>query len=185
MDIDIYKLIIAVPAALLAIFVSFYPLKKRHMLYYFLVSFSWFSVGYAISLRPRTKSFVDFDIKRALYAIPATLAIAASTILLTLYDKRYKHFYYYYVIAIILIVFGKAGIIIVELGLFTWEQMLTVFSTALVVIGGLISVLNLKGKKKKNLLGFGRFMLIGGWILFAYNISHNPKDKNILNIISE
>ena len=178
---NLFKASYIIPAILLSLFITFYKVNKK--MYIFITCLIWLLVALAISVKNDAKHMVDFDMKVLIYALLSSFALVMGTIFFIIYDKRYRIYYHLYVFGIILFVIGKTGIISIDLGLINYTQFLVILSTALVVIGNLIELLNLKGKGKIELYKFGKFMLVIGWMLFGYNVIHNPPNKKIADIV--
>ena len=176
------KFIVALAGGILMVITTTH--KTKHFFYYILVLLAWTLIAYAISLKKNAVNIFDLEPYKFWAVVPSTTSIAISLILLVIYDRHSIYKYYYYVLAIILAVMGKAGIIFVELGLFSWEQFFTILSVIFVIIGSLTDVLNLKEKGMKDLYWFGKFVEIMGWALFIFNISYNPKFKSIMSLMA-
>lgn len=178
-DFNTYKIVLSSVAVILALFTTFYPYRRKHSYFYYTITMiSWLVVGYVISLERDAKNWTDIDKERLMISLPATFMIGTSLLFFLFYDKRHKRYYLYYVAGIVLIVFGKAGVVIAELGLRDWSHILCIFSTALVVTGSLIELLNLQ-EKEPTLFRFSRIVVVIGWLLFGFNLSYNPTMKKV------
>ncbi len=179
--LNLYKAICIIPAAILSIILSIFKVPKY--IYFIMTTILWLLVAYAIALNDNSKTIFDINKNEVFISFPSALALIVGTIFFVIYDKKYKIYYYLYVSGIILFVLGKSGLMGVDLGLINYEQYLVILSTALVVIGNLIELLNLKQKGKIGLYNFGKGMLMFGWILFVFNVVYNPPYKDVSSLV--
>lgn len=164
-----YKVLFIIPVLILVLLINF--IKFTPAIFLSITAIIWLLVAYTISLNINAHSITDIDYNKLKYALPASLAMTLGTVFLL------NHKYQYIVaIGVILFVFGKIGIIDVELGLLTGSQRIVLLSTGFIVIGQLVELLD---PEDKIIYLFGKIMSILGWILFATNVIYNSPFKSI------
>ena len=164
-----YKVFLIIPVLFLVLFINF--IKLSLPIFLSITAIIWLLVAYTISLNINATNITDIDYDKLKYALPASLAMTLGTIFLL----NHKH-QYIVAMGVILFVFGKIGIIDVELGLLTGSQRIVLLSTALIVIGQLVELLD---PEDRIIYIFGKSMSILGWLLFATNVIYNSPFKTI------